>query len=996
MPLSGSTFTLVNATQVLSITTGTQANLHANFTLAAKASLHSVADVALATTAIAGTASGDAVPPTLTSVLQNLTQDEFGRVIDLTFSEAMDPIFCNVLSNFGGSGSDVSTTLTQPSPNVWRVSFNNPIVPGVNTIDLENLVDAHGNALPDQNVPVVAGSTVANSFSSGPDLTTVQGVGSDVLDVVFTQAIDPDDASDPTKWNLEVPTGNPLNLTNCVFTYDLLSKSLSIELDVDVQNGQSFTFEPASGNEPFDVDGQSFTTSVAGLVSGESSLPTVVTVTQNRVFDPTGKTVDVLFSEAMDETTAETLLNWSVAGHVAQTATLLAAKTVVRVDFDLLVLPGTDSLSVSGISDLAGNLLFPVVGHAVISTDTSAPSATQITAQAVEGLANDIVRVSFNDNLLPAEITDVARWTLQSPIGTPQSLVGASVVWNDAGRQATVTLPAGINLNGGDSARATFTNVHDIASNTISATAVSTTVSAEVNVPEVDSVWVKTGLTNHVIVRFSEPCKKMDDIAGLTHYVVRTSGGIQKGTPTTATESVDHLGVELVFGFAVIAGSDTLDIAGVIDMAGNAMFPVSLHAVSVQNASQVLFDDPASAIVAVSGEANDVVTIQFTTQPSRWNLLLPGNYTITLLGIPLDLSAAHFSFDGALTVTILLDGSTTTNVQTGAVYNVSMPALTSVQGVAGSALSAPITASGEATPPNLPVGLTRIDAANPLDSVLIQFSEAVDEASSETLANYDLNGGPLPDTVTRVGLTTVRATWSGGVIVSDTINATVADLAGNIGVMSRAVTTQDPQGPLVVSVSGVSVQNSGLDTVSIEFDKPVELVSALDPGNYGVINGSALVIANALLSFNSTNNTVTIHLPAGVELDPTQGITVHVQNVADHAGLAMSPPANVGGLLSGDSSAPTFAAAFVNYRANPSGLAIDVGFSEDIRASFATTLLNWTVSGGQTVDAVVMLSPSHYRLTLSAVLTTGNSLNLNAVPDMAGNLSGAISVVPSL
>ncbi len=994
--LAGSTFTLDNPSQVLSITTGPLANLHASFTLAANNTLHSVADISLATTAIAGSATGDAVLPTLTSVQQNLTQDEYGRIVDITFSEAMDPLFCAPLSNFAGSGSDVATTFAQPVANVLRVTFNNPIVPGVNTIDLENLTDAHGNAFPDQNVVVVAGSTVANSFSSGPFTTTVEGSGGDALDVAFTQAIDPDDASDPAKWNLEIPTGNALNLANCVFTYDLLAKALSIELDVDVQNGVSFTFEPAAGNEPNDVDGQPFTTSAAGLVSGEVNPPTVVSATQNRVFDPTGATVDIVFSESLEEASAEALLNWDIAGHVAQTATLLNSKTIVRLDFDTPVLPGTDTLNVSGIADLAGNAMAAVVAHALTSTDNVAPSATSLTAQAVEGAANDIVRVIFNDNLIESEIENIANWTLESPVGTPLSLVGASAVWNNGGRQATVTLSDGTDLTGGDITRAGFSGIHDIAGNTISAATVSASVTAEVNSPEIDSMWVKSALTNHVTVRFTEPCSKMDDIAGLTHYVVRNSVGVVKGSPTTATESVDHLGVELVFGFAVVAGSDTLDVAGVTDLAGNSMFPVSLHAVATQNLSAVSFDGPSSDMIAVSGESNDVVVIEFATRPSRWNLLRVSNYTISLLGNPIDLSGATFSFDGAQTVTISLDANWSPNLQTGLSYDVDISAMNSAQGVAGSAMSGALVCGGESSAPSLPVGLTRIDAANPSDSVLLQFGEAVDLSSAQTLANYDLNGGPNPDSVVRVGLTTVRATWNGGVVVGDTVNANVADLAGNIGVVSRVVGNVDPQGPLVVSVDGLSVANSGLDTVTVQFDKPVEPLTALDSSNYGVTNVSALVLGSAVLRFNSTNNTVTIRLPAGVELDPTQGISVHVEDVKDHAGLAMSPPANIGGAVSGDLTAAAFSAAFANYRVNASGLAIDVRFSEDIPTSFASTLTNWTVSGGQTVVAVVALTPSHYRLTLSAALTAGHNLAVTAVPDMAGNLSGSISIAPTL
>jgi len=996
LPLAGTTLSLDNNTQVLSITTGTLANLHASFTLAAKSTLHSVADVSLATTAVVGAATGDLIPPTLSSVEQNLSVDEYGRVIDLSFSEAMDPIFCAALSNFGGSIPDVCNSFSQPAENVLRVTFNNPIVPGLNTIDLENLVDAHGNAFPDQNVAVSAGSTVANGFSTGPDLTTVEGVGGDLLEMEFVQALDPDDASDPTKWNLEVPTGNVIDLSGCVFTYDLLAKTLSIELDVDFQNGTSFTFEGLSGDEPIDVDGELFTSSVAGSIGGEVNLPTVVSATQNRVIDPTGKTLDVVFSEGLDESSAENLANWSVAGHVTQTATLLASQAVVRLEFDSLVLPGTDAIDINGITDLAGNPMVAVLGLAVGSTDSSAPAATAATAQAVEGSANDWVRINFNDDLLVAEISDLANWSVQSPIGTPLNLAGASVSWNAAGRQASVTLPNGIDLAGGASLRASFSGVHDIAGNTISAAAVTTTVAAEVNVPQVDSVWVESVLSNHVHVRFSEPCTYLDDIAGLTHYAVRNSGGVLKGNPSSATVDADDLGVELVYGFAVLAGSDTLDIEGVTDLAGNAMFPVSAHAVAVEDGGAVDIDAGASSLVAISGESNDVVTIVFTQQPARWEILNPANYTLSLGGFPLDLSGAHWSFDGALSVSIELDAAGLPNLQSGAAYDVDVAAMNSVQGVQGSPMNALLVCGGDVAAPSLPAGLTRIDAANPLDSVLLQFSEAVDEASSENVANYDLNGGPNPDSVVRVGFNTVRATWNGGVIVGDTLNATVADLAGNVGVLSRAVTAQDPQGPLVVSANGLSVENAGLDTVSVVFDKPVDTQSGLDPNNYVVTNGTALLLTNAQLSWSSTNNTVTIHLPAGVELDPTLGLNLQAQDVEDLAGLAMSPPANVGGSVTGDGTPPGFAAAFANYRADAAGLAIDVRFTEDVAASFVGTLGNWSVSGGQSVDAVLVLSPAHLRLSLSAPLASGETLGLNLLPDMAGNESGAIAIAPAL
>lgn len=994
LSLAGSTFTLDNNTQELSITTGAAGNLHAAFTLAAKATLHSVADTSLATTAVLGAAVGDAVAPTLVSVEQNLAEDEFGRVVDLTFSEAMDPVFCAPLSNFGGSAPDVATTFEQPSDDVLRITFNNPIVPGVNTIDLENLLDCHGNALPDQNVAVVAGSTVANGFASGPDVTTVEGEGGDLLELTLTQAIDPDDASDPARWNLEIPSGNAIDLSNCTFTYDMTAKSLAIELDVDVVNGASFTFEGAAGNLPRDVDGEDFTASVADVVSGEVNLPDVGSATQNRVVDPTGKTLDVVFSEALEETSAEDTNNYAVAGHVVQTATLLAAKTTVRLEFDIAVLPGTDTLDVSNVTDLAGNTMAAVLAETILSTDSTAPSATAASADAVEGAANDLVRVTFNDDLIESEIEDIANWTLQVPVGNTLNLAGATVVWSNGGRQASLTLPGGIDLQGGQTVRANFSGIHDIAGNAIQTGAVNTTVVAEVRVPTVDSIWVETALSNHVHVRFSEPCTAMDDLAGLTEYVVRTSAGVIKGAANSAVVDLDQMGVELVFGFAVVAGSDTLDLGGVTDLAGNAMFPLTLQAIAAEDATAVDIDGLASAVISQSGEANDRIEIAFVVRPSPWQLLDPSNYTITQGGNPVDLGGASFSFDGVSTVTIDLSNPASPSLQTGLNYDIDMSALTSAQGVAGAAISATVACTGDVTSPSLPAGLTRIDAANPLDSVLIQFDEAVDETSSENVANYDLNGGANPDSVVRVGANTVRATWSGGVIVGDTVNATVADLAGNVGVVSRAVSNQDPQGPLVVSVSATSVQGAGGDYVRVEFDKPIDLVSGLDPSNYTVDNAGLLALAAATFTYSSIDDVVTIRLPAGVELDPTQGLTVTVQDVADLAGLTMSPPANVGGAVNGDALAPSLAAAFVNYRADIVGLMIDVRLSEDVPAGFVNDLSNWTVSGGQTVDAVERLSDSHLRFTISAPLGVGDEIETTAMPDMAGNVSGAISIAP--
>jgi hypothetical protein len=181
------------------------------------------------------------------------------------------------------------------------------------------------------------------------------------------------------------------------------------------------------------------------------------------------------------------------------------------------------------------------------------------------------------------------------------------------------------------------------------------------------------------------------------------------------------------------------------------------------------------------------------------------------------------------------------------------------------------------------------------------------------------------------------------------------------------------------------------------FDKPVDEASALSAGNYAVANGTVSVaLTGARLSYASGANTVTIELAPGAELDPDDDINVQVADVYDHAGLVISPAANVNGDVGGDSTAPDFAAAFANYRADALGTTIEIAFDEDIDEASATDTAAWTVSGGQAVLAVERRSASYYRVTLDAPLAAGETLGLTGLADLAGNLSGPVSIAPDL
>ena len=254
--LTGSLFTFVPGTQVLTITTGPNANLHAAFTLTAN-SLESVGGATLANTPIVGTATGDVAVPTLVAVRQRLDLDEFGRTIEFEFSEAMDPATAVLLPNFGVTLPDaVNTVTTNVTGETITATFNSPMVPGTDSINLTGLIDAHGNAFVDGAHAISAFNPVASTFDPGnlPAATTVPDEGGDTVVIATTQAFDPDSAEDPLRWIFNYD-GAVIDLTMHTLNYDLLNKELTIDLNFDMKTGLPYSI---TGSGVVEVDGEAF------------------------------------------------------------------------------------------------------------------------------------------------------------------------------------------------------------------------------------------------------------------------------------------------------------------------------------------------------------------------------------------------------------------------------------------------------------------------------------------------------------------------------------------------------------------------------------------------------------------------------------------------------------------------------------------------------------------------------------------------------------------
>ena len=1004
LDLAGSTFAFEPLTQAMTVTLGAMANLHASFELAAGAAVTSVADVPLSSAPVVGVATGDTTAPVLLMAEQNLAEDEYGRVVDFTFSEAMDPVFSHNLFSFDPGFPVFATQVEQPSDEVLRVTFTQPVIPGVDQVDLTSLLDAHGNAFADNSTPIAAGSTVANGFGALPAVTTVENFGGDTIVATLLQAIDPATAEEPGRWMLESPTGSAIDLSTAEVTYDFTAKTITVVLqDEDLVTGDSFTFGSSGpGTGGLDVDGEDFVATAAGMVAGDAAAPGVASVLQNRQLDPTGRTFEVRLTEDVEPTAAETPANYAFSnGALVQTATLLAGQDVVRLTLDVPALPGTDTVDVQSLVDLAGNAMALVAGNATTSSDTAAPAPVSAEALAVEGADDDTVSVVFDDDMVESQVTDLANWTFQSPVGNVVSPLLGTITW-DAGRRTAVLTLTGTNLRADDDFAVEVVDAQDLGGNVVDAAPLSGPVAAETRFPSLVCAWVEDAPSNtNLHVRFDEPCEAFDPAGGATRYVIRDSNGLDVGGGIpVVTPDADGLGATLSFALAVVPGFHTLDVRGVTDLAGNQMFALEAVPIVAEDPAEPALELGMQTYLAVPGERNDLLSIVFDRQVSPWGLLDPANYSFTDGVTPLPFGGTLLSFDGDRTVTAeLVNGY---DLDNGA-YTLSVQGAVSIQGVPMTAPSVDTAAAdplSDASGPNLVAARTRLDAQAPTDSVLVEFDEAVHAAEAVDVTNYSIGGLGDADSVVLVDPRTARATWNAGVLVGQTVDVTMADLATNTpGLQSQLVQAADTAGPAVSSIAGTMVPGVGGDRITVAFNQPVG-ASALASASYAFsVLGTPLDLTGALLEYDSTASVVTITLPDDFDFQVGDSLNAVISGVVGAAGIPMSPPANVNGAVGGDATPPSFVTAFVNLRAHALGQVVDVLLSEDVDPASVAQASAFEVLDGMgmpvatTVTGVEVLRPDALRLTLSAPLAAGEAISVADVADMAGNLASP-SVTP--
>lgn len=725
-------------------------------------------------------------------------------------------------------------------------------------------------------------------------------------------------------------------------------------------------------------------------------------VTQDRDTDASGATLIVSFDAAIDPTDAEVEARYIVTGASVVQATYVDP-TSVQLELDRAAIPGDTVVTVPpGLLGADGSISSGTVGVPITSTDVAPPTATRIGGIAVAGVAGDQATVSFDDQMVGADVEQISAWSLESPVGTPLSLTGASVAYDDSTLSATITLGPDQYLETGSEISAVLTGVRDVGGNTIESTAfgadaVTSVVTGDTIPPQLLSVYPGDA-ANSLRFIFDEPVRFVETADLLANvpisgtrfeFVAQSSPGITREA-LTSTEIFDGLGAEVTFALSPSV-NDFAAVFGVTDLAGNEVQPVLAQGVEARLTGGPDLFAGSTELIAIEGEHNDIFRMTFDRDLHPVDLFDYRFYGL-LEGFFVNTHGARPTWDGGPTVTFELIGDDDHEFQIASAYHNNVASLRSAQGapIDGTAREFNLAPTGDTSAPTLTGA--RLDPATSV-AVIITFSEAVDvDIIDAPGTQFDVDGAAAVSAAL-VSPRVVRAVFPGAQSPGATLTvqqAAIRDRAGNEAGSSASVALQaaDSAAPGISSVVATATAGKDVDTIVVTFDELVDPTTAIDGSTYTLTGtGDPVPLTNAALRYASASNAVTIELPDTMNLTEGDSVTLTVTNVRDVSGNEAAS-LNLAATVGGDATPPSGLLSFVNYRAAIDGSVIDVTPNEALQASTSGPLA-WTASGGQGILDVTALGFDRLRVTLSAPLGPAETLTLTGATDLAGNVAAS-------
>ena len=899
------------------------------------------------------------------------------------------------------------------------------------------------------NSAISAVSTVAaNGTYITADVINITVTFGEAVNVTGTPQLEFETGTTDTKANYSSGTGT----TTLTFQYTVQAGDNSSDLTYTGTSAltlNSGTIKDTNGNTtPLTLPAPSIFAAAHAIVI-EGILPTVTSVIQKMLVNNNGKTVDVLFSEAVNTSQAQTVGNYTVgtATHPA-TAALQPDTITVRLVFAQAVVPGVDVMDISGISDLVGNAMAAVTDHA-IDTDDDTPPTFSVSA-ASNHAAGDTIVLTFSETMNTSTLTtsnvadNIGLDYSDDPGNTNEqniTLVNATVAWTVSDTVATITLNEPIDsvyiphlkFIGVTPAAST---IKDLANNAAASSEIySSAVTAETNSPTITVTAESINNGNDIITITSN--EVLVAAAGtITNWTIEYDDDASAGgeTAITATNAVISLesSEKKIVTITLNEAADgayllnakyikaTPHATNITDLTGNAQIAADYTAAAVSGESTVptftvsvasnhaagdTIELTFSEIMDVSTLTNDNLSTNITIFHSQFATIDIQNITLT------NATVAWTSGDTVATIT-LNEATDRAYIPDGRYVGIT-PTVSAITDLIGNAAAAAnvYTSSGVPKESTVPV----ISSTVPANSTTVNNSNVsytLSEIGGAGTITWERTGGEADGTHVHTLTTAELASGAhSNLALSDvtlvsgaiyTVTFALTDLVGNAAVsVSNTAVTYDLNAP---TISSVTVASSNAVTT---------LAKAGDTVTYSITYSKAVTVSDITASTAYNASTLTTEVSASNSSSDTLVFTVATGNngvvepnninftITDTAGNTTVIPSlgTITGSVTADTLSPTVG---ITITPNPTaaqaaaGLSFSLLFNETMYTSVAP-IVSYDPAGATTGAQSCTggsWSGNTYTVTNDYAITTTTgdgaaAISVSGARDLAGNVMSA-------
>lgn len=562
--LSGATYILNNGLTVSSITPDAPGLRSATLSLASP--MVSGTIYTLTITGATDCAGNSIDQNTITYLFDNLApvlqrivlKDD--TTLDLIFDEDLDQSIGETEQNYNidqGIGNPSQSSLNNTNESRVRLSFSSNLLVGSNyNLSYQNLTDTLGNVISSSNL----------NFNFENSIDTVIVISSQLLDVHFTQSLNQVSAETISNYLVSSGVGNPITasldgsndqLVHLVFGNNFpQNSSISIEFE-NIQNTTNAFVQALNTAFIYDTD--------------DPDISSVTVLDQN--------SVQVSFDEVLEETSAESVNNYSVNNGIGipNLVTLQSDRRSVVLDFSIDFEQEVENrLTITGIADLSGNTISNNRNFN-FTYDRLPPRLNSVSLRSPTVLA-----VEFSEEVTESIAETTTNYQVNNGIGNPTSAVrresNTSIVdltFNDLGNNAVNTI--------------TISNIQDLFDNSLSNSLTGTFSTLS---PTFGTFTILSDTS--VQIQFTKP---LTQASAEEKENYGFDGGL--GAKNIVQDQADPSIVTIVLTTSMVLNQDyRLVVDRLVDLDGNTINPISfdfsfdpmVNAINILNANTIVID----------------------------------------------------------------------------------------------------------------------------------------------------------------------------------------------------------------------------------------------------------------------------------------------------------------------------------------------------------------------------------------------------------------------